>query len=318
MRRIALLLIFCWPFFAWSQEPAPSGGEATQPQQAQSAQPDHSAAANQQPTAQPPIIVNVPPAHKAEAEAEEERRERKEKADLDRRLVDLTGELAWFTAGLFFATAALVIATIGLGYFAYRQARDMKESIRLAKRSADLSERALVNLDRAFLYVEPNLVKPITNESGTGRRPITDPQLHFRLVNYGKRPAFVWVCVTEIRWFDELPRIPKYGPKPPVQVMIGPEARWSPAQPVYKDESLLGDAAIRAVRNQVKVPYFFGYVVYDDHIGVRYTRGFCYTFAATHDPNLGDIRSFTQVGGQAYNYERAEKIEPGASWRWPD
>ena len=41
------------------------------------------------------------PAPKTEAEAAEERRERAVKAELDQKLVNLTGELAEFTRGLF-------------------------------------------------------------------------------------------------------------------------------------------------------------------------------------------------------------------------
>jgi hypothetical protein len=43
----------------------------------------------------------VQPPAKSESEAEEERRERHEKAQLDRRLVDLTAELSEYTGGLY-------------------------------------------------------------------------------------------------------------------------------------------------------------------------------------------------------------------------
>src|SRR4029079_10087416 len=55
----------------------------------------------QQPAAQPPITVNVLPAPKTEEQIKQETEERIEKANLDRRLVDLTADLSKYTAGLF-------------------------------------------------------------------------------------------------------------------------------------------------------------------------------------------------------------------------
>lgn len=110
-RLIAVLAIACGCAFAQSQEPPPSGGVTSQPQETQPTSPQQPTADNQQRASQPPIIVNVLPATKTKEEAADERRERREKAELDRRLVDWTYQLAFFTAGLFVATIALFIAT---------------------------------------------------------------------------------------------------------------------------------------------------------------------------------------------------------------
>jgi len=98
-----------------SQEPRPSGAEARQQEQAKPAETNQAATVSEQKSSpQQPIIVHVEPAKKTEAEAEEDRRERKEKADLDRRLVDLTAELSTYTGGLYSATVVLAIATVAL------------------------------------------------------------------------------------------------------------------------------------------------------------------------------------------------------------
>jgi hypothetical protein len=118
------------------QEPRPSGAEARQQEQAKPAETNQAATVSEQKSfPRQPIIVHVEPAKKTEAEAEDDRRERKEKADLDRRLVDLTAELSTCTGGLYsatvvlaIATVALVIATVGLVVMAIFQSRDMKAS----------------------------------------------------------------------------------------------------------------------------------------------------------------------------------------------
>jgi hypothetical protein len=100
---------------AFGQSPEPT--ETNQPNQVE-----------QVPNAQRPVVVNVQPAAKTDAEAAEERHEREEKAKLDRRLVDLTAELSNYIGDLFRATVLLaigtfflVVATLGLIAAAIRQ-----------------------------------------------------------------------------------------------------------------------------------------------------------------------------------------------------
>ena len=177
---------------AWSQDPSPSGREAAQPQQSQPGASDQPARTNQQTTPQPPIVVNVVPAQKTEAEAAEDRRERHEKAEFDRRLVELTGELAWFTAGLFVATVALVIATIGLGYFGFRQVRDMKASIAVAQtaataaqKSATVAKKTLILTQRPWVAII-DVIPASPLRFGPAGAIIS---LTFQLKNVGPSPA---------------------------------------------------------------------------------------------------------------------------------
>jgi hypothetical protein len=76
-----------WP----SPPPRP---EPSQQEQSHPGGDQQSPAPNQQAAPQLPPIINIMPAPKTGAEAAEERRERGLKAELDRKLVDLTGELA--------------------------------------------------------------------------------------------------------------------------------------------------------------------------------------------------------------------------------
>jgi hypothetical protein len=153
------LFLFATIFVVHSEESTPRGNEATDPKQTQSTDAQTSTTKKQESAAQPPIVINVLPPKKTEEETTDERHERKEKAELDRRLVDLTGDLAWFTAALFAATFGLLIATAALAYYAFRQSRDMKQSVEIAKQAAvaahnqvELSREALISTDRAFVF----------------------------------------------------------------------------------------------------------------------------------------------------------------------
>jgi hypothetical protein len=148
---IALSLIGCITVAraeAASEDPAPVGG--AQQEQPKAGEPNQASPEQPKATSPQPTIVYIHPPAKTEAEAEEERKERHEKADLDRRLVDLTAELSDYTGGLYRATFALVIAnvllvvvTAGLVAFAFIQSRDMKESIRSAAKSAVAAENSV-------------------------------------------------------------------------------------------------------------------------------------------------------------------------------
>lgn len=145
-----------------SKDTAPSAGDITPPKHAKPvADDDKAIQLDQKKVDVPPIVVNVLPPQKTDSEVEDERQERKEKAELDRRLVALTADLALFTVGLFAATAALVLATAALAYYAFKQSRDMKTSIKISEEAATtsrqqvkLSREALISTERAFVFVQ--------------------------------------------------------------------------------------------------------------------------------------------------------------------
>jgi hypothetical protein len=198
---IALLTILTG--VAWSQPPSPSPNERLQPEQTEAAKPQQPANANQSPASAPPIIVNVTAAPKAEDEKHEEAREREEKTKLDRRLVELTADLAFFTAALFYATGALVLATVVLAIIGFIQSRDMKASIAAAEhsaaatekaalaaeRSANLAEDAFRRLERPYLFVHFDNMS--THMLQVKFVPHGIPYLTFKFVNFGKMPAIL-------------------------------------------------------------------------------------------------------------------------------
>jgi hypothetical protein len=66
---------------AQSKRPSPSGAETRQQEQTKPTQANQAVPTEQKAATPQPIIVNVEPSKKTEAEAEADRRERKEKAD---------------------------------------------------------------------------------------------------------------------------------------------------------------------------------------------------------------------------------------------
>jgi hypothetical protein len=207
-----------------SQEPSPSTGEPRQPEQTQAQPAQQSPSSNQQSAAPPPIIVNVHPAPKTEEEAAQERHERHEKSELDRRLVDLTAELAYFTAGLFAATIALFNATAGLAFFGWRQSKDMKASIVVAKvaadaakESADVAKDTLVATNRPWISVGISIGSDLTYDGQGDARVI----INFVLKNVGKSPAANVQIDAEI--------VPIFGDTRPFQKAIADRNKIRPA-----------------------------------------------------------------------------------------
>lgn len=143
--------------------------ETGKPEQSHPSKTENRTDANQQNTKTAPIIVNVLEPQKIEAEAAEERREREEKAKLDRRLVDLTNDVAIFTGGLFAATIALFLATCALWW----------STRRLVKGAEDTAKRQL----RAYIHVPSTELTIHPEEIGGWTANVT-------IKNFGQTPAY--------------------------------------------------------------------------------------------------------------------------------
>lgn len=181
---------------------------------------------DQRGTEQSPIVVKVVPAPKTDAEREQEAKAReniekserqKEKSDAD--LVNYTSKLAFFTQGLFWATCALVLATIVLGVVALFQSRDMRRSTSAAESAAiaaNLSAKAaigselpIVNLNQlTLLQIAPGgQLSPAT----LGQLLPVRSMLRVDFKNAGRTAAEAITQSVEWRVMDKLPEIPVYG-----------------------------------------------------------------------------------------------------------
>jgi hypothetical protein len=196
LRCLVIALALSAAYATDSLGQSPSETEVGKQEQAKPANNNQPAAAEQKSSPQQSIIVHVEPAKKTEAEADEDRRERKEKADLDRRLVDLTAELSTYTGGLYFATVILAIATIvlcistiGLVVMAVVQSRDMKHSLLLTKIAADAAKKSA---DASLVALRPWISCKVEIAGALTYTDTGDAQFELRFVvkNVGRSPAF--------------------------------------------------------------------------------------------------------------------------------
>jgi hypothetical protein len=140
---------------------------------------------------QPPIIVNVIPSPKTDAERAEEAEDRRQKAETDTKLANYTGELAFFTKGLFVATVILGIATIGLLIAAFFQSRDMKASIAAAEHANELNREIFVASHRPSLSADVALASDFISDGKSGA-----VEIQVTVRNVGDVPAFNITCQT--------------------------------------------------------------------------------------------------------------------------
>lgn len=307
MWRVVLCLIalvIAGDVSAQSQGPAPPVGEQ---RQAQPNPAQENPKANPQTAAQAPITVNVLPTPKTEAERADEARERKEKADLDRRLVQFTADLATYTERLYYATLAVAIATIclvlatgGLAAFEFVQSRDMKAAIKAANDSASAAitsnQIAVTNAEQQLrAYVTVQEIKMITH-----RQPSTFPgtefwrrevlgQIHTYefapiLRNGGQTPATNVVSNVSLRRFAEgvpddfaFPDTGSVG-----HGLIGPQTEWhAPAQSASAGIVTPNDAAPLLL---------WGSIEYDDIFTgtFRHRTEFCFQILAKTVPVTGE------------------------------
>ena len=133
--------------------------------------------------------------------SQEEKIETQEKAALDRKLTEYTGDLAFYTKYLFLATLLLASLTGSLAFAAFFQMRDARKAIgaaetaaKAAERHATVAEQTFVHVERPYLFYERiRMAEPITREW-------LDPNMEIRrktigvfydIKNYGRTPAVI-------------------------------------------------------------------------------------------------------------------------------
>jgi hypothetical protein len=183
-------------------------------------------------------------------------------------------------------TLALVISTA----FLWLSTR------KLAKTAA----RALIELERPFVYVE--ITQRGFGTSADGRLR-ADGQLVYQCVNLGRTPADIWNIVDNVVEIDKdkwpEPVIPSRGARTmPPGVVAAPD---KPYICRYDLRNRFGQS--RGVNGRETNMFFIGYVRYADIFGNRYVTGFC----AMHDPVSWE---FVLRGSDRYNYTRPEKQSP--------
>jgi hypothetical protein len=256
-----LIAIATWIFvvlpFLYGQ-PSPRLTEATNPEDTHARQSDQASPSQRNGSASAPFFVEVIPSPKSAQERAQEAQDREDHKSAEIWLV------IW-TAALSIATVFLMAATGVLGYFAFRQMRDMKDSINVAKRTADIARDALISTERAFVFLEdfnPDYRVALRGSSGGGKE-ITSLLVKPRWRNSGTTPTRkMSILVNWTHWSGEtLTGIGEYGEIQPTKMFLGPNAtEWSEAI------SIPGNVATAALKGTETIN-IWGRVDYEDIFG---------------------------------------------------
>jgi hypothetical protein len=228
----------------------------------------------------PPINVNLQLPPKTETELAEQRREHDEKAELDRQLNLFTVGLYHATVWLACLTGALVLATCALGYFSWRQSRDMQHAINAAEQSANaardsanIADLALRTTQRAYIAINPAGVAPFAQRWVQGGA--ADLVGHVIIKNVGTLPA------RDVRWS--------------VKVDCTDDAQWVPPEPANfvgrnvvppgtemgHGSDKISSSNITALKREEGSGYCYvwGRVTYDDGFGQARFTDFCHRYS---------------------------------------
>lgn len=173
-------LFATWSLFAVTADARskhpPHGKVESRIPQAQTEHGQQQPAADERGTEQSPAIVRVLPTPKTEAEVAEEARERNEKSDLDRKLVEYNGDLAFYTE-ILAAFALLQIAAL------FVQARYLARTVKVSEAAAVAAREsadAVVGQLRAYVSVHSSAIE------GFGTNAI---RIQVVIRNTGQTPA---------------------------------------------------------------------------------------------------------------------------------
>jgi hypothetical protein len=201
------------------------------------------------------------------------------------------------------------LATIAIATFTLTLWLSTEKMWEVTKRSTEIAERALTELEAPFVVVKitaPGFAKP----AGLGVTYMGQVPINFSFINYGRTPALMLEC------FEDLISIPIGSDLPPERnpvkqrsaplpygIVAGPGGGES--QEFSYRFTPDGDGTHNFKTNAV---YFVGVVRYSNIFGESYTQGFCFLY---------DDRSveWINAGDENWSYCRKDKkfySPPGA------
>lgn len=298
--------------FAQSQRPAPGRGEAAQPREPEPRTPQQPAAPvvpDQRGTPDSPLIVKVIPTPKSDEERAEEAQQRSERGALERKLLELTNDLAAYALALFAATGILVFATLGLLIAAFKQSGNMKKSLAVAATSAEAAQKsaataedALTMLERPTIFVVDVQDRILPEAASPGNVPAPEVDIFF--FNTGRSTAIIQSARHELMLYVTEPADPAFSQFASVRngtIVIPPNAKTLNF-PCKYHRGLMKEE-IEKIRNKILSVYLLGELVYDDNLGFRTT----YTFFAKFHPDMTGDFKFIPLK-PSYNRHQKEKI----------
>lgn len=294
-------LVSTWSGYAQSQ-PGPAPTKAGDDKKGQATQDAEKPAAEERGTEKVPLVVNVLPAVKTQAEATQEAQDREEKTTNERLtvrfnylLVLFNGLLAFFTIGLWWYTRkAAVAATVS--------ANAATVSANAARDSAD----AAIKANAPFLHPRASRFNLYPVAAGATMPHL--PAIWLNFENIGKTPAIlrrmgIRFLLIENDRADQLP--PPLADIPSVERNLVIAAQGVGGGRHWEREARISPDDIARLQAEAPQPgllriYLAGYAVYDDVFGMRHTRRFL--LKVRQENNFQAIR-----GSEAHNRISREK-----------
>lgn len=276
------LLLFAWlivglPFLylpTSEQHKAPRSSGATQ-----------SPSGEPRGTSQAPFFIKVLPSDDAAEKAAQDAEDREEKKAADKWLV------IW-TMALFLATVGLILATAVLGFFAFRQSRDTREQIGLARDEFNSTHRPKIRVKHLWL----------SRNIWTGN-PI---ELNLTCVNVGVSDAVlhqIGAQAVVVARGASLPANPTMHPI--IDGHIGPIRSGLNHEFMNINLGLgLTPAQMAGIQRQSDDLYCLGYVSYSDSAGRTRITGFCRRLEIpVNGPHTAETLRFRPFEDPDYDYE---------------
>ena len=261
-------------------------------------------------TEQSPFVIKVLPSLQAETDADKQRKEREETAQLDRKLVNLTDDLARYTSDLATFTKLLfVIGAIQAGIL-FWQGKQLRLTVDTA---------VIEGYPALFPYViDMEQLHMVIEKGGSvafnGAHDFPS-RILFSFENFGKTPALIRKVQADmfLTLNDSLPQV-EWEKLPEVhhqEVIAGgitrKELSTMPCADLPKTfkwtaQELMELNAASSQDHPFRRIFFVGVVIYDDLYGMRHTSHFCRKFRLAEG-----IRFQGQHGGMAYNNTKRSK-----------
>jgi hypothetical protein len=276
---IALTFLVAFASASWGQSRQPPG--RTSPP---------TAALQERGTDNSPVVVKVLPAEKSQTEIDND----VEKQKSDRKLVELTGDLANYTRLLFIATGLLGLVAAGLAGVGTFQVRQGRRSLAVAVKAADaslLNAEALIGAERAHLFVivkSTELHQALRGSVFYGESEsqelldskIPRPYLEFAIKNTGRTAAIMQDVSYQLIQADAETSEWQFAYQDTiVHTVVEGGDETSPPTPCVSDHDLtIADS--RAAIDGSRPIYFYGSVRFRDAFRRQYQYSWRYEYRA--------------------------------------
>jgi hypothetical protein len=297
------------------EPPSPAPSKASQEQKDSASKPAKETKTTQSETKNAPLSMTFDSPvtiQKSEQDRQEDAKEIKHKASNEWWLVFWTAALASITLLLATITSVLARYTYKLWYdtskASVRQAGEMRESLSIAKQSADAAKTSADTGYNQFIAAHrPRIIVRRCFHVPKSGPPAGAPAVEYVIANYGDTAATIVELSTSL-WDNQAggalrwnPSIPSYDPSVPVSIRIDSGAAITKMHDKNAEKFFTAVDA-RAAPEPWSAPtigsdlLFLGYIVYEDNIGTKRVTAFCRAYKRS-------AKRFIPIDDKDYEYQ---------------